>query len=53
VIYPTDRLLNGSSSDMNNASVVTRLVYGDTYFLFTSDIHWDAEGMILRSSLPM
>ena len=29
VIYPPDRLLFGSSSDVNNASVVTRLAYGE------------------------
>jgi competence protein ComEC len=53
VIYPPDRLLEGSSSDVNNASVVTRLVYGQTSFLFTGDIQWDVESFILRRSVPL
>ena len=47
VIYPPDRLLKSSSSDVNNASVVTRLIYGKTSFLFTGDLHWDGESMML------
>lgn len=50
VIYPPDRLLKSSSSDVNNASVVTSLVYGKTSFLFTGDLHWDGESMMLRPS---
>ncbi len=53
VIYPPERLLMGTSSDMNNASVVTRLVYGEVSFLFTGDIHWDVESYLLRHSAPL
>ncbi|MDA0987604.1 MAG: ComEC/Rec2 family competence protein [Chloroflexi bacterium] len=53
VMYPPDRLLTGTSSDVNNASVVTRLVYGETSFLFTGDLHWDGESYLLHSSVPL
>ena len=53
VIYPPANLLEGTTSDVNNASVVMRLVYGDTSFLLTGDVHWDAESYILSRSLPI
>ena len=53
VIYPPDRLLQGTSSDVNNASVVTRLVYGETSFLFTGDLHWDGESFMVHRSVPL
>ncbi len=53
VIYPPDRLLEGTTSDVNNASIVMRLTYGETSFLLTGDVHWDAESYILSRSLPI
>ena len=53
VLYPPERVLVGTSSDLNNSSVVTRLVYGETSFLLTGDIHWDAENYLLRRSLHL
>ena len=53
VIYPPAALLTGTTSDVNNASVVMRLTYGETSFLFTGDIHWDVESYILRRGLPL
>ena len=53
VIYPPEVLLENTTSDVNNASVVTRLTYGEISFLFTGDLHWDAESYILHRSLPI
>ncbi len=53
VLYPPDRMLVGTSSDVNNASIVTRLVYGETSFLLAGDIHWDVEGYLLRRDAPL
>ena len=53
VIYPPDKLLEGTTSDVNNASIVMRLTYGETSFLLTGDVHWDAESYILNRSLPI
>ena len=33
--------------------MVTRLTYGEISFLFTGDLHWDAESYILHRSLPI
>jgi competence protein ComEC len=53
VVYPPDSLLEGTSSDVNNASMVTRLIYGDTSFLFTGDLEQEGENFILHRSLPL
>ena len=53
VLYPPERTLVGTSSDVNNASVVTRLVYGDTSFLLAGDIHWDVERYMIRRSMHL
>lgn len=53
VLYPPDRLLEGTSSDVNNASVVARLVYGDTSFLFPGDLEQPGESYLLhRAQVP-
>lgn len=39
----------GEYTDLNNFSVVSRLVYGDTSFLFTADASAGSEGDILHS----
>ena len=53
VVYPPEAMLTGTTSDVNNASVVMRLVYGETSFLLTGDIHWDVESYILHRGLPI
>ena len=53
VLYPPDRLLDGTSSDVNNASVVMRLVYGDTSILLTGDLEKEGEEFLLRRSVPL
>ena len=41
--------VNSDPSDTNNTSIVLRLVYGDTSFLFTGDAEREAEQTILDS----
>ena len=43
VVGPPARLLRGTSSDVDNASVVLRLTYGDVSFLLTGDMFSEAE----------
>lgn len=53
VLYPPERLLEGTSSDQNNASVVVRLVYGETSFLFSGDIQMEVESFIMHRPLSV
>jgi len=47
VIQPDEPFLRGTGSDMNNNSVVLRLVSGNASFLLTGDIEEEAEGKLL------
>ena len=47
VIGPPARLLGGTRSDVDNASVVVRLVYGRVSFLLTGDIFAQAEDVLV------
>jgi len=49
VLHPGAELMEGADSDVNNNSVVMRLVMGNASFLFTGDIEEEAEGAILAS----
>ena len=48
VLGPPDRLPKGTQSDVDNASVVLRLVYGDFSFLLTGDAFAHAEDGLIR-----
>ena len=49
VLHPPETLMTGTDSDLNNASIVLRVVYGDVSFLLTGDIFVEAErGMLSR-----
>lgn len=41
--------VDGNAADHNNSSIVLRIVYGDTSFLFAADAERDAEQIILNS----
>ena len=43
VLHPAETLMTGTDSDLNNASIVLRVVYGDVSFLLTGDIFSEAE----------
>ena len=47
VLGPPERLLRGTDSDVDNASVVLRLVYGDVSFLLTGDAFVEAENALI------
>ena len=48
VLHPQEELLKGTSSDVNNNSVVLRLVWEEVSFLLPGDIFEEAEREILR-----
>lgn len=45
ILYPTSKL---EFNDLNNNSIVAKLVYGNFSMLFTGDIEQEAEGKILK-----
>ena len=47
VLGPPERLLSGTESDVDNGSVVLRLVYGEVSFLLTGDIFREAEALLV------
>ena len=53
VIGPPDGLLRGTDSDVDNASVVLRLVYGEVSFLLTGDMFVEAEAALVRRAAPI
>jgi len=44
---------NSLATDVNNASVVCRLDYGDVSFLFTGDLAEEGEDELLSSGIPL
>ena len=48
IVYPFDSLKGEIVEDANNTSIVFKLVYGDTSFLFTGDIFKEIENDILE-----
>ena len=46
-LYPRESLLGRSVSNLNNSSLVAKLVYGETAFLFTGDIEGEVERELL------
>ena len=53
VVSPPSRLLRGTPSDVDNASVVLRLVYGDISFLLTGDMFREAEAALVARNAPI
>jgi competence protein ComEC len=49
VLGPPPEGLNGSEDDLNNNSVVLRLVYGGVSFLLTGDLAAEGEAALLAS----
>lgn len=52
VLHP-DNLIKGTSSDLNENSVVIKLTYGDFSMLFTGDIEKNAMLQLVRADLPL
>ena len=53
VLGPPDPLLAGTDSDVDNGSVVVKVVYGTVEFLITGDLFHEGESWILRSAQPI
>ena len=53
VLHPSETLMTGTDSDLNNASIVLRVVYGDVSFLLTGDIFVDAEREMLSRGVDV
>ena len=49
VVGPPETLLRGTASDVDNASVVVRLVYGNVSFLLTGDMFAEGERALAAS----
>ncbi len=49
VLGPPSRLLGGTTSDVDNASVVVRIGYGDVSFLLTGDMFREGEAALVAS----
>ena len=45
--------VNGNAADHNDASIILRIVYGDTSFLFTGDAEREAEQAALKSGYEL
>jgi len=48
VLYPFESLEGQEMKDSNNTSVITKLVYGESSFLFTGDIYQSVERELLN-----
>ena len=48
-LWPPDALLSGTASDVDNASVAVRIVYGERAFLMTGDLFADGERRLIES----
>ena len=53
IVSPGEELLRGTSSDVDNASVVLRLVYGDVSFLLTGDLFGEGERALVNGSASL
>jgi len=47
IIYPRRSLAGQTAGNLNNSSIVVKLTYGKTKFLFTGDIESEAEGELI------
>lgn len=50
-LNPPLNLRGNAALDVNNSSLVLRLVYGERRFLFTGDIKEEAEGLLLKRDI--
>ncbi len=49
ILHPPDSSLDSTGADVNDASVVVRVVYGNASFLLTGDIAAEGERWLIRS----
>ncbi|MFA6393863.1 MAG: ComEC/Rec2 family competence protein [Patescibacteria group bacterium] len=53
ILYPLESFLNKEVENLNNTSIVAKLVYGNTSFLFTGDAEEPEEKEILESGVDL
>jgi competence protein ComEC len=53
ILYPLESFLNKEVENLNNTSIVARLVYGNTSFSFTGDAEREEEKEILESGVDL
>jgi len=53
ILHPSDLLISGTESDLNNNSIVIKLDYGKTSFLFMGDTGFEGEDRILSKGYSL
>lgn len=53
ILYPGESVLGKEVENLNNSSMVIKLVYGKTKFLFTGDAEAEAEQEMLKGSVDL
>lgn len=53
ILHPFDNLENQKIKNLNNTSIIARLIFQDNSFLFTADIFQDKEREIITQEIPL
>lgn len=53
IIYPFKSLAGQSVANLNNSSIVFKLIYGQTSFLFMGDAESEVEDELIKSGMPL
>jgi len=53
ILYPNEDFVNKEVEELNNTSIVTKLVYGETSFLFTGDAEAELENKLLELGIDI
>jgi len=53
ILYPREGLVNKEVENLNNSSIVAKLIYGDNKFLFTGDAEVEIEEELIASSADL
>jgi competence protein ComEC len=50
ILYPQKSFLNKEVNNLNNTSIVAKLIYGETSFLFTGDSEKETESQLVKTA---
>lgn len=53
ILYPFESLLNKEVGNLNNSSIVAKLIYGQNKFLFTGDAETEVEQELLNAGVDL
>jgi len=53
ILYPFESLLNVEVENLNNSSIVSKLTYGKTFFMFSGDAETEVEEILLSKDPPL